>query len=194
MEYNDKLIFAQLYISKMADGINPLNDEAVKDDDLINNVHISRCLYFVSDVLRQVIEGECSKEKKKVISQFFITDEQRKLLVPFDRYVFSRDVAERINEVTAENNCKNFTARWILEYLLSIGMLEIDNGRKIPTEEGEIFGIKAEIRTDSNNQAYKVNKLSPDVQQFVFDNIDAIINFVTSEQYKEQIRKNRITD
>lgn len=34
---------AKMYIDKMAKGINPLDDTAVKDDDIIKNVRISRC-------------------------------------------------------------------------------------------------------------------------------------------------------
>ena len=41
----EKLNSAKAWIEKLANGINPLNDELVKDDDLINNVHISRCLF-----------------------------------------------------------------------------------------------------------------------------------------------------
>ena len=36
---------AKEYIENMANGINPLTGESVKDDDLINNVRISRCLF-----------------------------------------------------------------------------------------------------------------------------------------------------
>ena len=36
-------------------GINPLNGEKVKDDDLINNIRISRCLFYVNDVLNDIV-------------------------------------------------------------------------------------------------------------------------------------------
>ena len=47
----EKLNTAKMWIEKLANGINPLNDEPVKDDDLINNVHISRCLFYVVELL-----------------------------------------------------------------------------------------------------------------------------------------------
>lgn len=43
-----KLRTAQDWIEKLANGINPLTLEPVKEDDIVNNVHISRCLFFVS--------------------------------------------------------------------------------------------------------------------------------------------------
>lgn len=39
---------AKNYIDKMANGINPLTNENVSESDLINNVKISRCLFYVS--------------------------------------------------------------------------------------------------------------------------------------------------
>ena len=47
----EKLATAKVWIEKLANGINPLNDELVKEDDLINNVHISRCLFYVTELL-----------------------------------------------------------------------------------------------------------------------------------------------
>lgn len=48
---------AKDYLDKLAKGINPLTDQEVPEDDVVNNVRISHCLFYVSDVLRQVIEN-----------------------------------------------------------------------------------------------------------------------------------------
>ena len=53
----EKIERARMYIDKLANGINPIDDTVVPDGDIINNVRLSRCLFFVSDVLRQVIEN-----------------------------------------------------------------------------------------------------------------------------------------
>ena len=52
----ETIAHAKSYLEKMANGINPLTGEAVPETDLINQVRISRCLFFVSDILRKVIE------------------------------------------------------------------------------------------------------------------------------------------
>ena len=54
----EKIAYAKTYIEKLANGINPLTNQAVPDDDLINNVRISRCLFYVSDILRRIVENE----------------------------------------------------------------------------------------------------------------------------------------
>ncbi len=49
----------------MAQGINTLTEEEVGADDLINNIKISRCLFYVSEVLEDVIHGGVTKSKRK---------------------------------------------------------------------------------------------------------------------------------
>lgn len=48
---NKKLNIARAWIDKLANGVNPLTDEMVNEDDILNNVHISRCLFYVSELL-----------------------------------------------------------------------------------------------------------------------------------------------
>ena len=62
----EKIAYAKTYIEKLANGINPLTDQPVPDSDSINNVRISRCLFYVSDLLRQIVEnGGVSQRKTK---------------------------------------------------------------------------------------------------------------------------------
>ena len=48
----EKIERAKTYMEKLANGINPLDDTAAPDGDMINQVRLSRCFFFVSDVLR----------------------------------------------------------------------------------------------------------------------------------------------
>ena len=57
---------AKHYIDQMANGVNPLTGEPANESDIINNVRISRCLFYVSDVLRQVIEKGGLQKKAAV--------------------------------------------------------------------------------------------------------------------------------
>lgn len=58
MTEKELLIHAKNYIDKLANGINPLTGEPVADDDIVNNVRISRCLFYVSSVLKSVIDKQ----------------------------------------------------------------------------------------------------------------------------------------
>ena len=54
MEDMELLIRAKTYIDKLANGINPINDEYVDESDVVNNVRISRCLFYTSGILKQI--------------------------------------------------------------------------------------------------------------------------------------------
>ena len=63
MEDMELLTRAKTYIDKLANGINPITDEYVDESVVVNNVRISRCFFYVSDVLRRVIENGGSMKK-----------------------------------------------------------------------------------------------------------------------------------
>ena len=48
---------AKMYMEKLANGINPIDNSVIPDEDIVNNVRLSRCFFYVSDILRQVIEN-----------------------------------------------------------------------------------------------------------------------------------------
>ena len=52
----EKIAYAKSFIDKLANGINPLDDTPVPEDDIVNNVRLSRCFFYVSDLLRQVYD------------------------------------------------------------------------------------------------------------------------------------------
>ena len=39
---------AKLYMEKLANGIDPITDKEAPEDDIINNVRLSRCFFYVS--------------------------------------------------------------------------------------------------------------------------------------------------
>lgn len=74
MQDDNKTITAKDWILKLANGINPLNGSALPDDDIVNNVHISRCLFYVSDLL-DTIPDNSKKKSKKYDFDFYIKPE-----------------------------------------------------------------------------------------------------------------------
>lgn len=79
----EKIEYAKSFIDKLANGINPLDDSLVPDGDIVNNVRLSRCFFYVSDILRQVIEnGSISVEKvvKQKKKPFSLNQEIREQL------------------------------------------------------------------------------------------------------------------
>lgn len=152
---------AKMYIDKLANGINPLDDTAVAETDVVNNVRISRCLFFVSDTLRKVLEnGGISTTQRIRKTEFNITTEELEKFEMSDKPIPVSEIAKRVNSVADTENSKKFSHRMITNWLIEIGMLvEIENteGKKSkrPTAEGSELGVFVEERM-SQNGPYKV--------------------------------------
>lgn len=170
---------AKMYIDKLANGINPLDGTAVPANDVINNVRLSRCLFYVSDILRQVIENSGKVTvRKKPKENFFISFEDIQKFRFSDTPIPISEIAKRINELTENENMKKLTYKNITDWLISIEMLQVETqtdgkNAKRPTQNGNELGITTEIRTGMNG-TYTVVLYNRTAQQFIIDNIDAI--------------------
>lgn len=178
----EKLERAKMYIDKLSEGINPITNSYAPESDTINNERVSRCLAYVSEVLGKVIDngGEVTYVKKVSVGNrntFYITDEQLDRLSPRENPCYANDIADDIKAVTAENNTTKFQGMWITEWLVSIGMLTQTEKGKCASETGEAIGIISELRQSIQKGEHFVNLYSPDAQQFIFDNIYAVIDF-----------------
>jgi len=68
---NEKLLKAKSYLDKLTNGINPITNELASENDTINNIHISRCIFYVSDVLRNLIENNNNRKKENQKNSLF---------------------------------------------------------------------------------------------------------------------------
>lgn len=179
----EKIEYAKFFIDKLANGINPIDDSEISESELINNVRISRCFFYVSDILRQVIEnGGITHPRAQTIkkAKFFLNDHQRTLLVPDGVSLTVSKIAAKINTIIDTDNTEKISNRDISKWLEVSGFLESVNrwdGKKkrIPTAQGKELGIITENRSGEYG-SYTLVLFPPTVQQFIFDNIDAIIN------------------
>lgn len=124
---------AKVYIDKMASGINPLTDEAVKEDDLLNNIRIARCLFYVSSVLADVLTNSRSNSKKINKIPFYLEEEIVQKYDYSDEYLSISKIVSQINRLKQNDNMSNLKATDVCLWLLNIGLLkEIEsNGKKV---------------------------------------------------------------
>ncbi len=118
-------------------------------------------------------------------ADFALTDEQAAALKPFSEDVSLSKTVGRINDLIDSDIMKKLSRKAVVEWLLEKGLLHevIINGRTHhdPTAEGELLGIKlTDYRTFEGNMV-KLCVYSPEAQQFIFDNIDVIIEFASQE-------------
>ncbi len=183
----EKIAYTKEFIDKLANGINPLDDTPIPDNDIMNNVRLSRCMFYVSDILRQVIEnGGTAKQKKAAKIPFALTAEQVAKYEFGDYPLAVLEISKRIYALAENDNMEKLTYKNITSWLIEIGMLCIKDNyhgkpKKYPTEEGMKIGISCEIRTGLRGD-YEAVLYNREAQQFILDNIDAIIAYKSAEK------------
>ena len=175
----EKIEYTKAFVDKLANGINPMTGETVPDYELINNVRVSRCLFYVSDLLRQMIENGIQRQTKGKKLPFTIAHEE------LARYAISAlpipvsEITKRINDLNQNENMMKLKYQSITTFLLQAGFLQetvTADGKttKRPTPEGNALGITLDERLGQNGPYY-VTVYNEQAQQFILDNIDAVI-------------------
>ena len=174
---------ARMYVQKLANGVNPTDGSEVPDGDVVNDVRISRCLFFVADVLRQVLENGGAApapkaEKKLQRLAFDITFKQRERFEYSDIPITISELARRLNALIDTENMTKLPYTAISSWLTGLGLLEtvtLPGGKlaKRPTEEGLENGI-AVVERIGQNGPYHAIVYNAAAQHFVLDNLDAI--------------------
>lgn len=170
---------AKDYIDDLAKGVNPFTKEEVNENDIINNVKISRCLFYVSEILDEVISnGGVNKSFKPKQIDFNIDSIDIDSIEISDTPVTVSIIAQRVNAAKPEN-MKKLKVTAITNWLVSINMLEVitinnKNIKKV-TASGEDLGLTEEERLGHYGRYFAVT-YNKNAQQFVIDNINSIID------------------
>ena len=175
----EKIEYAKSFIDKLANGINPIDDTVIKEDDVINNIRISRCFFYVSDILRQVIDNGGINKKKSNSVRFELSAKQLLNFQYSDSPIAISEIAKRLNSLMNDENMRKISHRDLTNWLLSIDMLfeySTFDGKtyKRPTEQGSGIGISTEVRTGHRGE-YTVTVYNREAQTFIIDNLDAIV-------------------
>lgn len=171
----EKLNSAKLWIEKLANGVNPLNDELVKDDDLINNVHISRCLFYVAELLGEINAGGAVNRKSR--KAFFLSTTDA-VNIPISTSNGIANFAKIVNAYIPAD-MKPLSAVQIIKWLRNEGFMQVFSkvdGHKtnLPTEKGNSIGITTEIQRNPEGMEYQRVVYSIDAQRFILNNIESI--------------------
>lgn len=175
---------AKMYIDKLAEGIDPLTDEAISHDSVLSQQRISKCLSYVSGVLSKVIDngGEIGRKYVVMKTLFSITPEQMSSVEISEEAVGVSIIGKRIGAVLDEN-VKNVPVTHITSWLVKKGYLQenIRAGKKVKvtTAKGESIGIHTIDGVSSTGIPYQKNIFSPEAQKFVVENIAVIENDMT---------------
>ena len=184
---------AKDYLDKLAKGIDPLTDREVPESDIINNVRVSRCLFYVSDVLRQVIENGGvigAPAKRGELAPYALPFEARGRYAFGDWPLSASQIAQRLNELVDLEAMQKLKTTSITRFLLQSGLLFEEEGpggskNKRPTEAGWKLGISTQQRSGQNGD-YIAVVYDRQAQQFILDNLDAIIAINAAPLHENQ--------
>ena len=182
----EKIEYAKSFIDKLANGINPLDDTLIPENDIANNVRLSRCFFYVSSILEREIERERRKYSKIMRTNrapFSLTPEQIQNFEYSSYPISVSAMGKKLNWLVREDidakKMAKFSHKKINYWLRAIGMIEWrewENGKmkRFPTEEGEAIGISMQI-WENYSRKTPVIYLSEEAQHFIIDNIEAVL-------------------
>ena len=178
----ERIKHARDYVDKLAHGINPMTGLHVSEHDVVNEIHISKCLLFVTGLLDKLIdESGSAQQRRSQRLPFTITEEQKNRFEYSPVPITVSEIARRLN-VAAEVGTGSPQLRYssIIFWLIEVELLTIykyQDGREIkePTATGSALGISMEERAGDNG-VYNVIVYNEAAQRHIVNNIEAIID------------------
>ena len=176
----EKLDKAIIYVERITEGKNPVNNLPAENDSVINDPNVIRCMYFIKDALVAIKEnggnvGKTQKEKKKPFPletlEYFKFAEVKTI---------SR-LVEQINEIIDSNEYTKLKYTVITNWLKKNGyLIEIQEGNKekkytISTEKGQSIGITHSLQTNTIGTSYYRVEYDKKAQEFVVSHIPEMI-------------------
>ena len=195
MSEREAILRAKMYIDKLANGIDPVTDKKIPDNEVINNVKISRCLFFVSSLLQKMADGEgkavpsqmnTPKQTAKQQTREYVHKEKLRIsnadkmkIALSEKPVGITQLAENINAVVNKDKMHELRSYCILEWLMRNKLLAdaVDkdgNKYKYPTAAGKNYGITGVKRSGAKGD-YIFVTYSLNAQKLILKNLDAII-------------------
>ncbi|MCD8314048.1 MAG: hypothetical protein LUD44_00150 [Firmicutes bacterium] len=171
---------AKTYMEKLASGVDPISGNLAPEDDVINQLKLSRCFTYVAGVLQEVINngGKVERVVKAKKLPFYLPLEVRDDFPFSDEPIPVSALTERINSLIDAGTMSKMKYSSITSWLISVGILEeiVDSDgktKKVPNKDGNSVGITSQQRTGMYG-VYFVTVYNREAQNFILDNIDAI--------------------
>ena len=185
----EKVRHAKSYMEALAEGIDPISGEVLPKDTLLNNVQLSRCFFYVSEVLRQVIEngGVVNRysRSKAFLPPFILPSSLRCQIAVTESPVMIRHFTQRINSLVDVSKMRRLKETAFTLWLLNNGYfseeIRLGKKKKIPTSKGVSIGIYSEER-EGQYGGYLAILYKESAQRFLVNNLDQIIALSNGEE------------
>lgn len=169
---------AKMYLDKLAQGIDPITNQALPEDSALNQVRLARCFFFVSDILGRVITngGQIGPSGKNL--DFMILPDQLARVQIMDRPVRITEFTDALWQAVGNPQMKKPSAKKITDWLIDRGFMtqvreQEGKFRRIPTEYGLGMGMSTRW-SQSRNGEYQAVYYDQNMQRFLLDHVLAI--------------------
>ena len=170
---------AKMYMDKLAQGVDPITNQEVPGDSVLNNVRLARCFFYVSDVLGQVLANGGVVGSRPKRQPFSVTAEQLAQVQPSQEPVRITQLIDMISSAIGDPQMKKLRTTVITDWLLAKGFMvkqAAPDGKslRIPTQNGLMLGMRIETRQGQYGE-YQAVYYDRNAQQFVLDNLMAML-------------------
>lgn len=197
---------AEQYMRKLSLGVNPLNEEALPDNDICRQERISKCLAYVADFLQQKIapnrEPQPQKKKSKreskqprkfAIAELALSPETLSKYEITEEPVSLSGFVRRLNALIPEGSGMiPLIYSDVAEILTREGMLLKEAGEKgkdmnLPSPHGEEMGF---MRTEADIRGHHAvyTKCNAAAQRFILEKIPDCVAQANERFAKYQAR------
>lgn len=179
-----KLETAIIYLQRIADGNNPVNNMPAEDDSVLNNPNVIRCMYFVKEVLEEVhknggLIGSKPKRRSGRAEDMFPFEVLEKFRYAEDKGV--NKLLTQIYEPAEDKTIRKLSGKTVNEWFMAAGYVkevfneEVQKNIKVPTDKGIALGLRGE-RVQYQNRVYYTIIYNKNAQEFLVRNMEKFIN------------------
>ena len=181
----EKIREAKETIFKLASGVNPVNGDEIKNDNILNNPQMIRCLFFVSEVLENLASGGYSKAAKKM-TKFIMNDNQKGNVVFTEGEIGVNEIAKcinnNINPLISKKVSGNIISRGLKKMGILIEMENEDKTKRTAVNNSSInFGFSELKRSYNGNEYFQV-VANDEGKKFVLNNIEEIFEAASRKE------------
>lgn len=169
---------AKLYMDQLSQGIDPISGRELPEDSALNQIRLSRCFFYVSGILEQVIRngGQVGSAQK---ADFSITPEQLARVQISAYPVRITEFADTVLQTVGNSAMKRPNVNKVTNWLLEQGLLTTEptpdgKTRRIPTAAGTRIGITAQLRQSPEGE-YLAIYYDANAQRFLLDHLYTIL-------------------
>lgn len=184
--YNkNQLRVANDWMKCLARGYDPRTGEFLSGDTVIHDVEVTRCFYFLSEIIEELLSNSVIMRKRIRIDDFYLTDDMKTTIQPVDCNVTVSTFIEAYNARIGELKMKKLQATKITNWLLKEDYLiaktdERGKNYRIPSERGKEIGLSSEERSGQYG-TYEIVLYSKEAQEFLIAHMEEITKGITKE-------------